>query len=71
MEITSKVQFDNISSTLCGRMVSLESEIRKQAANEAADILESLPKFLLNSPHCSSEIEAMNSLIARVKAEIE
>ena len=46
-----------------------EAKARHQAAKEASTALAELPKFLRNSPHCQSEIEAMNTLIARVSAE--
>ena len=64
--ITSKIEFDNLSAKLCGRMVSLDLETRLQAAQEASATLAELPKSLRNSPHCQGEIEAMRSLIARV-----
>lgn len=67
--ITSKIEFDNLSAKLCGRMVSLDQETRAQAAKDASTLLSDLPKFLRNSPHCQGEIEAMNTLIARVTAE--
>ena len=67
--ITSKIEFDNLSAKLCGRMVSIDSATRQQAANEASNLLTELPKFLRNSPHCQSEIEAINTLISRVSAE--
>lgn len=67
--ITSKIEFDNLSAKLCGRMVSSDSATRQQAAKEAASLLAELPKFLRNSPHCQGEIEAINTLIARVSAE--
>jgi len=67
--ITSKIEFDNISATLCGRMVSLDRDTRVQAAADASALLADLPKFLRNSPHCQGEIEAINTLIDRVSAE--
>lgn len=67
--ITSKIEFDNLSAKLCGRMVSLDRETRIQAAADASTLLAELPKFLRNSPHCEGEIEAINTLIARVSAE--
>ncbi len=67
--INSKIEFDNISATLCGRMVSLDSDTRIRAAKDAATVLAELPKFLRNSPHCQGEIEAMTTLISRVSAE--
>ena len=67
--ITNKIEFDNLSAKLCGRMVSSDSATRHQAAKEASTALAELPKFLRNSPHCQSEIEAMNTLIARVSTE--
>lgn len=67
--ITSKIEFNNISATLCNRMVSLDSETRKRAAIEAESALANLPKFLRNSPHCKGEIDAMSTLISRVTAE--
>lgn len=67
--ITSKIEFNNISATLCGRMVSSDSATRQQAAKEASAALAELPKFLRNSPHCQGDIEAMNTMIASVSAE--
>jgi hypothetical protein len=67
--ITSKTEFDNLSATLCGRMVSLDSATRQQAAKDAEALLADLPKSLRNSPHCKGEIEAINALISRVSAE--
>ena len=69
--ITSQIEFNNISSTLCGRMASLDSETRRQAAKEAENMLDDLPKFLRNSPHCRDEIKAINTLISRVSAAKE
>jgi hypothetical protein len=68
-KITSKIEFDNLSATLCGRMVSLDSATRHQAATEAETLLADLPKFLRNSPHCRDEIAAINTLVSRVRAE--
>lgn len=67
--ITSKIEFDNLSATLCGRMVSLDAATRIQAAHDAAQLLADLPKFLRNSPHCRAEIKAINTLIDSVTAE--
>lgn len=67
--ITSKIEFDNLSAILCGRMVSLDSATRQQAATEAETLLSDLPKFLRNSPHCHDEIAAINALVSRVRAE--
>lgn len=67
--ITSKIEFDNISATLCGRMVSLDHDTRKQAAEDASNLINNLPKFLRNSPHCQKEIEAITTLITRISAE--
>jgi hypothetical protein len=67
--ITSKIEFDNLSATLCGRMVSLDAETRQQAATAAETLLSDLPKFLRNSPHCRDEIAAINTLVSRVRAE--
>lgn len=67
--ITSKIEFDNLSAKLCGRMVSLDSSTRQQAATEAETLLAELPKFLRNSPHCRDEIAAINTLVSRVRAE--
>ncbi|MBK9309163.1 MAG: hypothetical protein IPN12_00180 [Rhodocyclaceae bacterium] len=67
--ITSKIEFDNLSAKLCGRMVSLDRETRVQAAKDAESLLAELPKFLRSSPHCQGEIEAINTLISRVSAE--
>jgi len=66
--ITSKIEFDNLSATLCGRMVSLDAATRQQAAAEAETLAADLPKFLRNSPHCAGEIDALNTLVARVRA---
>jgi len=67
--MNSKIKFDNISATLCWDMLSLDKTTRQQAAKEAEVFLANLPKFLLNSPHCKGEIEAINTLIFRVNAE--
>ncbi len=67
--ITSKIEFNNLSAILCGRMVSMDSAARQQAASEAETLLADLPKFLRNSPHCASEISAINTFISRVRAE--
>lgn len=67
--ITSKIEFDNLSAKLCGRMISLDSATRQQAAAEAETLLAELPKFLRNSPHCRDEIAAINTLVSRVRAE--
>ncbi len=69
MTITSKIEFDNLSATICGRMVSLDSTTRQQAATDAEALLADLPKFLRNSPHCRDEIAAINTLISRVHGE--
>ena len=65
--ITSKIEFDQIASNLAGKMVSLDSQTRADAAIEAELFLENLPKFLKNSPHCKSEISALNKLISKNK----
>ena len=62
----TKLQFDNRSSILCGRMVSLDADTRRAAASEARELLNTLPAVLKNSPHCVGEISAMESLINRV-----
>ena len=66
--ITRKLEFDQASSILCGRMVSLDSKTRRQAADDAASMLAGLYKHLLNSPHCRKEIDALSILIARNQA---
>jgi hypothetical protein len=68
MSINTKYEFDRASSTLCGRMASLDLETRKRAADDAAKLIENLPKFLLNSPHCHSELKAMKTFITNVEA---
>lgn len=62
--ITSTIEFNNASATLCGRMVSLDRDTRIQALNDASAMLAALPKFLYNSPHCQDEITAIQTLIA-------
>lgn len=69
MTITSKIEFDNESATLCGRMVSLDADGRHKAANDAEKMLSELPTFLRNSPHLRDEINAINTLISRVHGE--
>jgi len=69
MSITTKNDFDRASSTLCGRMVSLDAKTRKTAAAEATDLLAELPLFLKNSPHIKSEVVALKTLISSVAAE--
>ena len=64
----NKTEFDNLSARLCGRMVSLDAATRTQAADEAEALLAGLPKDLKNSPHCRGEINALNELIKRVRA---
>ena len=66
----SKQEFDQASSTLCGRMVSLDAETRAIAATRAGEILRTLPAFLANSPHCQGEISAMRQLVAAVDSEV-
>lgn len=66
--ITSKIEFNNRSAILCGRMVSLDKATRQQAAKDAESFVANLPKFLRNSPHCRGEIEAINTFISRVSA---
>ena len=66
IKITSKIEFDNASAILCGRMVSLNRDTRIQAADDASAMLAALPKFLYNSPHCRDEIIAIHTLITRV-----
>jgi hypothetical protein len=70
MKITGKIEFDNASATLCGRMVSLDNETRVSAAKDATELLANLPAFLRNSPHCRAEIEAINTLVERTKHSI-
>lgn len=67
--LTSKAEFDTLSASLCGRMVSNDPETRAIAAADASRLLSDLPKFLRNSPHCQGEIEAISTLIARVSIE--
>ena len=67
--ITSKTEFDNLSATLCGRMVSLDKATRATAADDAEAMLAGLPKDLRNSPHCKDEISALKTLICKVRSE--
>ena len=62
----TKTEFDQKSSRLCGRMVSLDAETRRDAAADASTLLADLPAVLKNSPHCRGEIEALQTLINRV-----
>lgn len=62
----TKTEFDNQAAKLGGRMVSLDPKTRQQAAKDAAYMLGALPRALRNSPHCQSEIRALNTLIVRV-----
>lgn len=64
----TKTEFDNASAKLCARMVSLDADTRRQAAQDAQALLSGLPKDLRNSPHCRDEIEALNTLIDRAAA---
>ena len=65
----TKTEVDNLSATLCGRMVSMDSDTRQQAASEAEALLADLPKFLRNSPHCRDEIAAINTFVSRVRGQ--
>lgn len=67
--IKSKLEFDHESAKLCGRMVSMDGETRLRASVAAAEMVDGLPAFLRNSPHCRGEIETLNMLIAGVEAE--
>lgn len=65
----NQTTFFNISAKLCGQMLSLDKQTRKEAAVDASDILFNLPKVLSNSPHCFNEIKTIKTLISRVNAE--
>ena len=67
MTITSKLEFDQASSKLCGSMVSLDYYTRIKAVKEATELLTAMPKFLNNDPNCSQEIKAIQNFIAKVE----
>lgn len=64
----TKNEFNNLSVQLCVRMVLLDKATRLVAADEAEALLAGLPKNLRNSPYCRGEINALNELIKRVRA---
>ncbi len=69
MTITSTLEFQQQSSALCGQMVSLDSKTRKEASEKAQFLLNNLPKFIKNNKTNFGEINAIETLIAKVSAE--
>ena len=65
LKINSTLEFNIKCSSLCGKMVSLHFETKKEAAKEASDFLKTLPKFISNNPNNFNEIKSLNTLILK------
>lgn len=66
MYVRSKIEFDNAAATLAARMLSLDSETREAAAQEASQLLAWLPRDLKNSAQIKDQALALQKLIDRV-----